>query len=594
MIESMSGFSGEIITQLSQRMDGIQGSITQTINRQNGLSGAVVNIGTRMDGVQGSVATAVTVANSALDKATYMSDTWNTASGQLRTVADLTINRDSNGDPIFYYIASGQTNKVRVYYRGRDNQGKNWFSTSKTASTPKYTDFVYPDYMTGAFSYLNQKANSIEMAVSSGDVLAAFAMQATPDGSKINMTADRVFMDSDVFAKAISAKTANMGGIKMGYGVISAGTRSGNYWELKENGTGTFTGNINAKSLTLGQGVTIPGVVTSGEVNTMLRNAAAASGWGVTDGGDYVVVDNWLSSSTLGTKFKVDKNGLLMANNAIISGSVYATNGYFAGTIEGSNIIVGNGSIKLNGTGNTFEIKAGNIDVDYIPKTYTTDGIYPFGNSSTGYSAINATLLSITGSSYSVDIPKCQISVSIDGQGQYINNDISVGITAITFVTSSTTWVNGGYWSSEPIQSICAGYSTAYTSCTLLQGMAGGQAYINAPAINNLSLKGSADPGRPYVWGYVVKVGQVLTNPWYRLDIPSCNVTVVADTSDINTQFFRIGTNGIQIFLGDGFYFTAARTSDGPVISFAGKVNNVMKYFKVDQNGMIIDGATIS
>ena len=66
------------------------------------------------------------------------------------------------------------------------------------------------------------------------------------------------------------------------------------------------------------------------------------------------------------------------------------------------------------------------------------------------------------------------------------------------------------------------------------------------------------------------------------------------DTSDINTQFFRIGTNGIQIFLGDGFYFTAARTSDGPVISFAGKVNNVMKYFKVDQNGMIIDGATIS
>ena len=355
--------------------------------------------------------------------------------------------------------------------------------------------------------------------------------------------------------------------------------------ELKA-ATGSFNGAISATSLYLG-GQSYDHMPEGGSDPDALKKDVAVTGAG-------------------GTSFNVSSDGLLQANNAIINGTVYAndgyfkgsisaTNGHFSGIIDASDIIIGDKSLKFQSTGNTFEIKNEPIDVDYIPKTYATAGYSYYANYYNGnFSGSDISQLAITGSSYSVDIPSCMASIQVDGQGQQSSsNNISLGVTAITFITSASTYVGSDF---IPTTANCVAFSTAYTSITGYSYGANGS--IEAPAISNMSLNGASDPGKTYFWGYrfIVNGGGYFTNPWCRIDIPSKAVTVVADTSDINTQFIRIGSNGMQIFLGDGFYFTAARTSGtngGPVISFAGKVNGNMKYFKVDKNGMIIDGATI-
>jgi hypothetical protein len=356
--------------------------------------------------------------------------------------------------------------------------------------------------------------------------------------------------------------------------------------ELKA-ATGSFKGAISATSLYLG-GQTYTEMPEGGSDPDALKKDVVVTGAG-------------------GTSFSVSSDGLLQANNAVINGTVYAndgyfkgsisaTNGHFSGIIDASDIIIGDKSLKFQSTGNTFEIKNEPIDVDYIPKTYATESYSNYSNYYNGrFSAQSVSQLAITGSSYSVDIPKCDASVTADGQGQQSSSqNPQFGVTAITFVTSASNWAYST--TGIPVPSQCVAFQTAYTTVTGTEyGVMGS---VTAPAINNLSLKGASDPGRTYAWGYrfIVDGNGYWTNPWCRIDFPSEVVTIVADTSDIDTQFIRIGSNGMQIFLGDGFYFTAARTTGstgGPVISFAGNVGGVMKYFKVDKNGMIIDGATI-
>lgn len=59
--------------------------------------------------------------------------------------------------------------------------------------------------------------------------------------------------------------------------------------------------------------------------------------WTTYDAGKYLIVDSALSGES-GSSFVVSKQGLLQANNAIIYGKIYASEGKFKGTIEGSTI----------------------------------------------------------------------------------------------------------------------------------------------------------------------------------------------------------------------------------------------------------------
>ena len=127
-------------------------------------------------------------------------------------------------------------------------------------------------------------------------------------------------------------------------------------------GNATFTGNIVARSLTLGTGVTIPQSGVTG-LSTALNGKA----------NDETVVkkDTILgtlpaigatSANTSG--FMVDSNGLLTASNAVIYGTVYATDGIFSGELTSTSGNIGAWTINQSGLKSRVDI--GSSDFPYI------------------------------------------------------------------------------------------------------------------------------------------------------------------------------------------------------------------------------------
>ena len=597
--DSIQSLSGTDLTDVIQRLSAVDASYDLTLDRLNTVSGNLNTVRQNLEAASGSLVTSITKMSFVSGMAYDMRETWNQQSGMLRTVADLTVKKDGVGNDIYWYIPSGQTGteveKTRVYYRGViDN--KTAFSTKsgKTLTQSNwgntYYDNVYPDYLTGAFSYINQKTNSIELGVSSGAVLAAFNMTATPDGSKINMTADRINMDAEVFAHAISAKTAMLGGICLGYGVISAHSADNqDKWVLKDDGTGYFTGDIVAKSLTLGSQTytSMPNGVSEDDVNRMMNNAAAASGWGVTDMGDYVKID-WKVSGGTGTgatEFMVDKNGLLTAKNAIISGSVWATDGYFAGKIEGASINIGNGSIKFGDEDTHLIITNEAITVDYVPVSKTIPQVsqgftYTGNNWYNGGSAVNFVSgwcqdfnFTATGNT-NVTIPRREFKLDVTCQ---YNNSTDNGSFAGPF--EAYTY----YWTSSNSSKVL--FTSGYSS---VQGTYGqGYGSFSMPQKDV-----SVSNGLVYYFATYYKFD--INLPSYGGASMTCNANsvLVPATTPPDYQQVRIGRNGIQIFLGsNSFYFTAAnRATGGPIIALGGKVNGTMRTLKLDSTGFVASG----
>lgn len=127
-------------------------------------------------------------------------------------------------------------------------------------------------------------------------------------------------------------------------------------------GNATFTGNIIARSLTLGTGVTIPQSGVSG-LSTALNGKA--------NDGSVIKKDTMLgtlpaigatSANTSG--FMVDSNGLLTASNAVIYGTVYATDGVFSGELTSTSGNIGAWTIDQSGLKSRVDI--GSSDFPYI------------------------------------------------------------------------------------------------------------------------------------------------------------------------------------------------------------------------------------
>ena len=392
---SIQSLSGQDLTEVLERLSSVDASYALTLNRLTAVSGDLNTVRNSLNAASGELVTSITKMNFISGLAYDMRETWNEQSGMLKTVADLTVTKDAMGNDIFWYINDyqGETYdgtceygylideegneypinapeglgvlvpgnpvsvRIRAFYRGASADGRVFFSsyssdtidngssiiTSLGPAGKIYFSNVYPDFMTGAFSYINQRTNSIDMAVSSGDIMSALRLEVTPDGSKINLTADRINLDGGVFARSFSAITANLGGIKMGRGVISAGT-NGHQWALTEDGNlhaengyfsgdvyannGSFNGAITATSLTLGEGVNIH--VTPETIGIdMSKYVGFNSAYTGNQGMVYI-----------------SKQGLLQARNAIISGSVYAEDAYLSGKVVANEGYIG--GIKID------------------------------------------------------------------------------------------------------------------------------------------------------------------------------------------------------------------------------------------------------
>lgn len=277
---------------IEERLNGLSGIVSTSISRYDSLSGRVCTINTEMDALAGSLSTAITVANNALQEARDMRDVWTQESGMLRSVTDLIIEVDENGDPIYYYVDpdlpdhGDESQWIRVYYIGDDPvTGLPIYNTKKDGTGVEYRDNVVPSYKAKMMSYILQNSNAIDLSVMSGDVISALRLAVTEDGSVIYMTADRVIIDSDVLVESLTAKAANVGGVHIGAGMISAQTGD-NKWALGSDGileaTGAkITGDIHATSLTLGSGKSF-----DDELNDRLSNVS---------GLDETIVNNMIS-----------------------------------------------------------------------------------------------------------------------------------------------------------------------------------------------------------------------------------------------------------------------------------------------------------
>lgn len=202
---------------------------------------------------------------------------------------------------------------------------------------------------------------------------AAIVAKVNRSGSEIMLSADQVTM-TNAFANKITANQAFIGYLT--------------------GGSATFTGTINANSLNLGTGVSIPQGNISGLSgaldakanktdipksitdliggNNVITNDNVIVGSTTTDSNgvksrkitvgnteyteiindDFVIFGKSKGSDSAGSRyFKIDSDGLLKARNAIIYGTIYATNGEFTGTINAStikgNITVGEGDQKI-------------------------------------------------------------------------------------------------------------------------------------------------------------------------------------------------------------------------------------------------------
>lgn len=132
--------------------------------------------------------------------------------------------------------------------------------------------------------------------------------------------------------------TANKGSIS----ISPDGIHWGNYLNINSQGatfkghitatSGSFTGDIIANSLTLGPGSTVNGL-SYNDLDDRPNIPSDLSGYITIDGKIGIIQNEDQEIPSGATGFKVSKNGLLQASNAIISGTIYASSGTFAGNV---------------------------------------------------------------------------------------------------------------------------------------------------------------------------------------------------------------------------------------------------------------------
>lgn len=258
IIDTVIHSSSADVTSIKQTLDGLSATVRTQIARLDTINGSITSINTELNGLEGRISTALTKADSALTEAMALRNEWNATDGSIiQEIADLVIEKDENGIPIYYWIGDGEENKIRVYITDRkDSLGNTIYTTNSDGTGTEYTTDVMPSYMTRMISYIMQNLDSITMQVSSGTILAALRLSVTDDGSLIYLDADRVVINSDVIANSLTSKSGNIGGVHIGAGMISAST-GGNKWALTSAGTleasnAVIRGAITASSLVLG------------------------------------------------------------------------------------------------------------------------------------------------------------------------------------------------------------------------------------------------------------------------------------------------------------------------------------------------------
>ena len=255
------------VTNLRNVLNGLSGVVETSIARLDGIDGDLTSLGSRMSAEEQKMEQWMTVSDSAMTVAQDLRETWSVESGKLSTVASLTAQVDDEGNVMYFVSGStdSESDDIRVWKDDNDI----WRDSNGVAYDE---EDVIVHWSQAMASYIQQQTSAITMSVMGEDNLtAAIKLAISGDSSIISMVAEEVVIDANVIARAISAETANIGGILIGDGRIECmETNNGRplfllnghdgslyaqnaYIEGTVRATsGQFNGSITATSLTLG------------------------------------------------------------------------------------------------------------------------------------------------------------------------------------------------------------------------------------------------------------------------------------------------------------------------------------------------------
>lgn len=345
LTREMNAFSGTIrdeimtetssaITNVTNEINGLDGRLTTAITRLDSLSGSLTSMGEEWDAINNSMEEWINVSDSAMSLSYDLRDTWSIASGKLSTVSNLTAKTDEKGE-IMYFVSGATGNEIRV----TKNLNGKWLD----ASGYEYNEErVYVHWSQAIGSYIQQQASSVTISVmnSSGLTAAIKAAIEREEGSDsdisvIKLISDKLVVTGDMIAKGISANTANIGGINLDLGVI---------WSEKPNEDGTPMFRLDGVNGTLyAENAEIKGKIRATELILDDTNQDVGAYVQEVVGEKCVILDRTFGNGNIEnsatTTVKINKNGLLQANNAIINGTIYAQAGEIGGFSLSRNIL---------------------------------------------------------------------------------------------------------------------------------------------------------------------------------------------------------------------------------------------------------------
>lgn len=378
---TIDGMKGEIkdavlsetqagITSVQQTLNSFSASISTEIAHLAPDS-ALTSMGERMDALNVRMSEWMTITDSAMSMTMDLREDWSVESGKMSTVSSMIAETNADGTPIYY--VSAETGVEIVVTKTETGE----FVDTDGNVYPSHRGYVHYGEMLA--SYIRQTASSMTLSVMNEDNMTAaikLAIVDSGDGPEgiITMVAEEVVIDADIIAKAISAKSANIGGVILDYGSIYCMATTpdplGEYYYSTTYVSSSFTHDESGNVLS---SYTYNVTLLDGKPEDFSTTAATTEDNILrTDFTSYTTDKyplKYLKGYYYEPLFKLDGlNGVLYAGDARIRGSISADTGYIGGSIISggsiqSSLLAEDGTPLFKLDGNTGFFLASNADV---------------------------------------------------------------------------------------------------------------------------------------------------------------------------------------------------------------------------------------
>lgn len=414
--KATSSSDGSLNT-ITNEINALSGYVHTSLVTQDKYTSGITSITSTMDSMKGEITRALTIQKELSGDVTSLAESWNEESGKLSTVYNLVYDEKTGGySSGFGSYVQQCVNHISLNVNSGDIYAALNLRVTDDGKSLIYADadeIMLNGEVIGE-SLRFTKGNIGGIYLGQGRIVQTGGMwELNSAGTLLAKNASisgNVYATDGVFSGSVYATDGYFKGDIVA-NTLTLGADYGNqtlmeYISEKTGGSGVTTGEVNSlitqylsstaftntmtkngyitesdmqeyiSSLDLdGQGIdgeklsALCKTLVGAEISNVFGSSANSDGsithsvkigdktyeWTTYDAGKYLVVDSALSGES-GSSFVVSKQGLLQANNAVIYGKIYASEGKFKGTIEGSTI---KGTIICGTTINGSEITVG-------------------------------------------------------------------------------------------------------------------------------------------------------------------------------------------------------------------------------------------